>query len=428
MSRVLLLGTDPEQRPIPLESQYRNLNLAASLARKGHDVSVALALSDAVRATPAFSSLRFVSETDAGYTLRRGVCDVAIVPLELLRPDWRCPVPLVINLQGPVFTATIPVQDRLGGVDAYYFGKRLAMLHQALRAGDFFVCAGESQRMFYLGLLSAAGRCNPLTLGGLDKLMGIVRPGVPWDPPSAYGVCPSAEEPVVLWPSGVYDWYDPFAVIRGFRKVSERIERAKLVFAGAQNPHAGALCKANLARLRALVDEQGLGGKVDFIDWAPYDKRAALYAGATLGICTYRMSLETELAWRARVVDMLWGGLPVVLSRGDELSRLVAAGAAGAVLDSHDPDHVAAVMLDLLMNPQRMATLRGNVQRLVREHLNWDSNILPLHQFCEAPCRAKDKVAASLYAAVDAHVGLTVRSGLSERICIKGMLMRGKCV
>jgi glycosyltransferase involved in cell wall biosynthesis len=178
----------------------------------------------------------------------------------------------------------------------------------------------------------------------------------------------------------------------------------------------------------AFVEEQGLGGRVEFVDWAPYEKRSALYAGATFGICTYRMSLETELAWRARVVDMLWGGLPVVLSPGDELSRLVAAYEAGVVLDSHDPDHVAGVMLELLTNPRKLTTLRNNVQRLAQERLNWDDNILPLHRFCEAPYRAIDKASSPLHAAVDAHLALKVRRGLSERICIKRMLMRGESV
>jgi hypothetical protein len=62
----------------------------------------------------------------------------------------------------------------------------LRALHDQLRVGDFFLCASERQRDYWLGWLEALGRVNPRTHGAdpdLRGLIDVVPFGVPSEPP-----------------------------------------------------------------------------------------------------------------------------------------------------------------------------------------------------------------------------------------------------
>src|SRR5205823_2146593 len=60
------------------------------------------------------------------------------------------------------------------------------VLNEQLLRGDFFLCASEKQRDFWLGQLSALGRLNPQTYDEdetMDSLITVVPFGLPESPP-----------------------------------------------------------------------------------------------------------------------------------------------------------------------------------------------------------------------------------------------------
>src|SRR5215210_3766318 len=61
-----------------------------------------------------------------------------------------------------------------------------AVLNEQLLRGDFFLCASEKQRDFWLGQLAALGRVNPVSYDAdetLRSLISVVPFGVPEGPP-----------------------------------------------------------------------------------------------------------------------------------------------------------------------------------------------------------------------------------------------------
>ena len=65
--------------------------------------------------------------------------------------------------------------------------QRMADLHEQYRVGDFFLCASERQRDWWLGLLEANGRINPATYQAdpsLRSLIDVVAYGLPNTAPS----------------------------------------------------------------------------------------------------------------------------------------------------------------------------------------------------------------------------------------------------
>ena len=100
------------------------------------------------------------------------------------------------------------------------------VLNEQLGRGDLFLCASAKQRDFWLGQLAGVGRINPLTYDDgerLERLVTIVPFGVGDTPPThtrpvLKGVVPGigADDKVILWGGGVYNWFDPhLAAARG---------------------------------------------------------------------------------------------------------------------------------------------------------------------------------------------------------------------
>jgi len=51
---------------------------------------------------------------------------------------------------------------------------------------------------------------------------------------------------------------------------------------------------------------------------------------------THRPGIETDLSLRTRLVDLMWLGLPVVVTAGGTMARVVAETGAGSVVPAGD--------------------------------------------------------------------------------------------
>ena len=113
-------------------------------------------------------------------------------------------------------------------------------------------------------------------------------------------------------------------------------------------------------------------------DWVPYEERGAWLLEADLGVSAHPAHLETRFAYRTRIADYLWGGLPVVTSEGDVLGDLVRSAGLGRAVPPGDDAAFAAACSDLLRDSEPE---RANV-RSAAEDLRWDRVVRPLLDFC----------------------------------------------
>ena len=132
--------------------------------------------------------------------------------------------PLVVDLYDPFVLSNLDLYgerfNRSGGRSLL----ALRWLEHHLANGDFFLCASETQRSFWLGMLASAGRVNHANYAGdpeLRRLLAIVPFGVPdRDPapgaPAVKGVLPGigTDDRVVTWAGGMWNWVDPLTLIR----------------------------------------------------------------------------------------------------------------------------------------------------------------------------------------------------------------------
>jgi glycosyltransferase involved in cell wall biosynthesis len=230
----------------------------------------------------------------------------------------------------------------------------LDRLHDALRTGHRFVCASEKQRDLWLGTMLGQRMIDP---GGYDRdpTMRSVIDTVPFGLPAEAPAPPAVAGPrgrlpgvdddseLVLWNGGLWNWLDPVTAVRAAATLAERRPRLRLVFMGAARQSAAA--KATDAAHAAARELGVLGSVVHFHEtWVPYDERAAWLMQSDCAISTHAEHLETRFAFRTRLLDCFWSGLPVVCTGGDDLADRVAREDLGAVAEPGDVDGIANAM------------------------------------------------------------------------------------
>jgi glycosyltransferase involved in cell wall biosynthesis len=288
-----------------------------------------------------------------------------------------------------------------------------ALNHQ-LVLGDFFLCASERQRDFWLGQLAAVGRINAYTYSRdseLDSLIAIAPFGTPSDPPVATkaavrGIVPGIgkDDKVVVWAGGIYNWFDPETLIRAVAAVAERRPDIKLLFMGVKHPNPDVPEMAAVSRSRILAEQLGVSGKHVFFNetWVPYDERQNYLLDADLGVSTHFQHVETTFSFRTRILDYLWANLPIVSTEGDSFGDLVAREGLGVAVPERDEVALADALEVMLYDRTAIALARKNVAR-VREEFTWERALAPLIEFCRNPVQAADKAAVQTAAPADAN-------------------------
>ncbi|MGV3712650.1 glycosyltransferase family 4 protein [Pseudolysinimonas sp.] len=270
-------------------------------------------------------------------------------------------------------------------------------LNDQLRRADLVLCASERQRLFYLGHLAALGRITPATyrddpdLRGLLDLMPFGLDPVPPVPGRAIrGVVPGIDEnsKVLVWGGGVYSWFDPLSLIRAVAQLSQERDDVRLFFLGTRHPGVDEM--GIVRESYDLARELGVEGTaVVFNDtWVPYAERGAYLLEADAGVSTHHIHVETTFAFRTRILDYLWVGLPMVVTDGDGFADLVRDERLGVVVPANDVDALAAAIAEVL-DPERAAEYRTNVAR-VRDGFAWPVVFEPLRRFVTAPHHAAD--------------------------------------
>jgi glycosyltransferase involved in cell wall biosynthesis len=273
------------------------------------------------------------------------------------------------------------------------------VLNQQLALADFFLCASERQRLFYLGHLASLGRINPSTYGDdphLDRLLVVAPFGLSSTPPVATkkalkGIVPGigADDTVVIWGGGLYSWFDPKSLITAVSAVAARAPRLKLFFLGTRHP--GVAKMGIVAESVELARELGtLDVSVFFNEtWVDFADRQNYLLESSIGASTHFSHVETEFAFRTRILDYLWAGLPMVVTEGDGFAELVAKERLGVVVPAEDVNALQAALERLVSDRKFAAEARENVRR-VREDFFWERTLAPLLAFVREPHHAAD--------------------------------------
>ena len=279
--------------------------------------------------------------------------------------------------------------------------------------GDYFICANERQRDFWLGTLLAAGRVNAVTYGQdptLRNLIDVVPFGIPSSPPRKRravlkGVHPGVgpEDKVLLWNGGLWQWFDPLTLIDALVEVLRARDDVKLFFAAgrhfAETVPEMPIYAQTVERCREL---ELLDRHVFFGEWIPYDERDQYLLEADLGVSVHRPGVESDFASRTRLLDCILAGLPVLSTAGDSLSDMIARYGLGRTVPPKRADMLAEAILVMLSDGDLRDRVADNARPLCAQ-LAWTRVVEPIAAFLERASFAPDALTASRTAAKARH-------------------------
>jgi glycosyltransferase involved in cell wall biosynthesis len=323
-----------------------------------------------------------------------------------------------------------PIARRLMG-DA-----TLDRLHDALRTGHHFVCSSEKQRDLWLGSMLALRMIDPLAYDRdptLRSVIDVVPFGVPDEPPpprAAAGPGPREQfeqigddAELVLWNGGIWNWLDAETTVRAVADLARRRPRVRLVFMGGSQQLAA---RAATERARAVARELGVLDRTVLFHggWVPYEQRAAWLAQANCALSTHREHLETRFAFRTRLLDCFWAGLPVVCTEGDDLADRVAREGLGTTVPPGDAAATAAALEEVLDHGR--AHYATALARAAADHA-WPRVAQPLVRWIcsdEPPRRLADAPGARAPSAAQRARALAYRLG-GRHALLRAAKLRG---
>ncbi len=402
INRVLIVSDDAIGSKMAGPA-VRDWEYARVLSRHCH---VTLAIPNESDLTPSGFGLRRYDSTEALQAMA-SESDVVITSGYALKRFAflkTLPVPLVLSITHSFVLENIQhfiSEGKDQEFQWHVYQDAAAVLNEQLAVGDFFVCNSERQRDYWIGMLAALGRVNPATYAdapSLRRLIDVVPFGLPDELPQhrqpvlkgVYkGIAPDAK--VLFW-GGLYDWLDPITLIRAMPKVLEQRSDVVVFFAGTRHPSPNVPTVSPICQqVMRLSDEMGLTDRhVFFHGWIPYQERENYLLEADLGLSLHPDHVETRFAFRTRVLDFIWAGLPIIATEGDTASELVQQHQLGAVVGYQDVSGLAQAILDLLATPNLKATLAPRFAQLVQVY-RWEQTTRPLVEFCRAPRPAPDR-------------------------------------
>ena len=234
----------------------------------------------------------------------------------------------------------------------------------------------------------------------LDSLIAVAPFGIPDTPPvqrrsAIRGVVPGigADDKVIIWGGGVYNWFDPLTLVRAVDLLRHDHPDVRLYFMGLKHPNPGVPDMKIAWELQELSAELGLTGTHVFFNhgWVPYEERADYLLDADLGVSTHFQHVETQFSFRTRILDYLWAGLPIVATEGDTFAGLIAEHGLGRVVPEQDVEALRSALADLLYDDAAASAARAAVTAFAGRFA-WRETLRPLAEFCRAPRRAADLV------------------------------------
>ncbi|MCU1347853.1 MAG: glycosyl transferase [Acidobacteria bacterium] len=231
----------------------------------------------------------------------------------------------------------------------------------ALRHADLLVCAAAKQRELY-------GKLQSSDVPWIEVPFGI--------DPAEVNTCPKAQDNLVVWGGGVWEWLDPATAVEAILRLNEQGLRTRLLFMGRARPNPHAIDRRRESRFEELLQRGGAAVSANS-DWVPYRERLSWLRSGKIAIMLHRPTVEAVYSIRTRLFDALAAGIPVVATEQGFAAELVEREGLGLVVPPGDVDAVAAAVRRLLTEDAFYRRCVDNLERL-RPRFAWETVTRPL--------------------------------------------------
>lgn len=311
----------------------------------------------------------------------------------------KVPKPIIVDVYNVFLVESLEANKHLTLQDRNVSHQHnLSIAKKLLKTGDFFLCANERQKDFWLGMLSYANRlsadlyrensfCNSLVAivpNGMSSTLPVHRQNV------VKGVLKSVRpsDKLLIWGGSICNWFDPVTLIQAVALLKQKRDDIKLLFLGSKAPNKEIPEYIWSEMTRAVNCSKELGVYQQAVifnhGWIPYADRENYLLEADLGVSLHYHNLETHYSFRTRILDYLWAGLPIITCEGDFMADLVSRHHLGSVVPCQSPEDVAIAITNLLDNRDDYLSCKTNI-KAIRPTFYWENVMQPLVEYCGNP-------------------------------------------
>ncbi len=424
--RVLLVTLEPISRAMAGPA-IRALELGKQLSEHFTTVTVASSVEHSEKdKLPPIEGVRVVTGANRSTMYREALeHEVLIIQSNVLRPFPRLSELgkyLVVDLYDPyLFSVLVQYKHETVAGEASF-----RLMHQVLEkhmlACDFSICASEIQRDYWLGRYCALGRLTPKLYEfdpSLRKLVDVVPFGRETIAPTRNGPGVrgtlegvGADDFVMLWGGGIWDWFDPITLIEAVDRAKEQVPNLRLVFMGMKSPNPKVPIMKMAKDAVEMAQRLGLTGKHVFFKegWIPYEERVNYLLDADVAVSLHFDLPETRYSFRTRILDYLWTGLPVISTGGDPLSQMIEKAGAGLALPFQDIEAWRAAIVRFALDKDFRAQCGRNSLQLSDE-FTWDKTARALVSYCRDPYRLPRHVKITMPSVFERARAVYLRGG-----------------
>ncbi|MBN1879861.1 hypothetical protein JW823_07095 [bacterium] len=316
--------------------------------------------------------------------------DAAIIPASM-HVDAHFDTPLLVDLYDPFILSSLARSDKPEAKQT----EELHSLMRNLERGDFFVCASDRQRDFWIGMLAAAGRVNMRQFRENPHLHTLIQPapfGIDNRKPSpgTDGLPGSKHDAWIVWAGGIWDWFDPLTPIEAVSNLNKNGRAVSLFFMGTGHPNPLMTQMSMVQQAFEHADRLGLLNKhVFFGDWIPYAERGSILSQAQMGISTHYPHLETRFSYRTRILDYIWSRLPFICTDGDYFADLAEQHHIGLTVPPENVNCLVDAINRMLDDALFYRACKDNLES-VAHSMTWEKVLAPILEFCDNPHRSSD--------------------------------------
>lgn len=412
MSRVFVVGAGPMMdgaaRRVTAHA-VRTWHFVTALRRAGHEVALYTFSQNISPADPeermverrardgfAYENLDMRMGNTLGYLA--GQCETfrpdCVVGVSPEPASWACrmrpTVPVWADLHGWVMAEAQLKAARDGSDEILrYFWRQE---RPVLRRADRISAVSDAQRFAVLGELATVGRLNRhnaryelvVTIPSSADPASVAHPAVPIRIPN---LADQESAFVVLWNGGFNTWSDGDTLFEALEWAMEREPAVHFVATGGPIPgHADSVFDA----FRARVDASPHRSRYHLLGWVPAEDFPGYLAAGHLAMCVDYPCVETSTGTRTRLLEAMVAGLPVLMTRGTELSGAVEAGGAGWVTAAGDPQALGETIVEAARDREETASLGRHARAFVEQKFAIETTLAPVVQWAEEPRFAPD--------------------------------------
>jgi glycosyltransferase involved in cell wall biosynthesis len=245
----------------------------------------------------------------------------------------------------------------------YPHGPAARVKAEAFSNASVIICASERLRYYLTGFLFSRG---------VQKTAGHIHVIPPTTLGETIPETPTAskpEDPMRILVAGCLNpWYDYETLFKAVSRL--RDIDFQVLFVG-DNPPTSSRTDVR-GHINTLADKYGLTGRISITGFVPFKERLRYYRQADVGLNLATRGLEDELSTRARLLDYLWAGLPILTSGKDLISELAVENNEAVYFEPGDWEALSKLIVKV--SRERAGVPNPNNRSKVVERLDYDFN------------------------------------------------------